>query len=513
MSFLLEVEITVWAALSGDHVQLKKSLENLQERTIFQAISNNNNNESDFFSELTDERGHNLIYLAIESQSLECVQIVLQFYELSSNLHDNRIRNESLHYAITLNSSHEILNILVDFYLKILENDNYWPFHMAIEKNDMKLIKFLVEKYQNLKPEFQLNFFFLASVMKKSFNNREILEYLCENFAMKNFFSSQNRLHSYNHRTERDLIPENVLNMILSKFYIEESGELSACVIQNMFLTLNSGPQVRSEYKNWMIKKIYLNKTNEFRSLIYDVLNSGIKHTHFVYNIIFFLHSKLRGKGSALLQLIMSDRSEPNQLRWNYFYLYETMLIDRNLYKKIIKIANDLYCDDDKKCYRIQTIDNIPLFVRSTYYEKDDFYDNYIEFLDDIQMQKLDFLSFFKNCSKFYELYVGITSFMPFMAISCADELIPTIKSNCISERHRVKHFPPRILKYFGQSRQNQPMELMSMCRIVIRKSVFESQPKLSNEYKLKRIHSLPLPKILKNFLFFNYTNYDLCKN
>lgn len=104
------------------------------------------------------------------------------------------------------------------------------------------------------------------------------------------------------------------------------------------------------------------------------------------------------------------------------------------------------------------------------------------------------------------DLLRALNVLMPFTTATCADDL-----NNKLS-------FEPNTAKiigrFYSQRFHKNPLPLTMICRLVIRKAIFAQViEKKKNTTELGRLMSLPVPNALKNFLRFNYTNYELTKN
>lgn len=116
-------------------------------------------------------------------------------------------------------------------------------------------------------------------------------------------------------------------------------------------------------------------------------------------------------------------------------------------------------------------------------------------------------LSVFHGCRYVNKVFSQIIILMPFIDITCAEKLIFGQEKNIQDVMKRVLERLSSIPDYCGHTYQKEPMKLRNICRLAIRKCVFDANRRDSNVEELNKLKSLPAPKELIR-LSFKYNNY-----
>lgn len=486
------------AAASGDHIFLKNQLESLPKFT--RKINKLCRYDLRF---VEDENGSNLLQLAISSKSFPCIKIITKFINCSSSCKDN-----PLTLAIRNDCSMEIVQFLIEYEPEFLQEWNMsqeWAVHVAIQKGNLPLVKFLIDEGHKYFRNRYLNYEeFLHKIILNSLNNFEMLKYFFKIMPIAQVIESK-PFYYYLEIRENIVIPLEVLNLFLSSVYNKKNGYLIDNLIHGMAVIL-CNQRINEEYKKFIINNVYLNDTNKFQPLVKELMNSG------AYDIMFYLHSKLRGKMSKMITDYVGF-----EFRLTYLHMFETFhTYSDSFFKELIQAINSLWCDNDNEFVRIQSINFLYFISSDGIYTKHNFYERLAKFFDLIEANKFNTKLFFAVCESKYELSLAIPTLLPFIAVPCGDDLISEYFSNETKRKHIFEskipdcELPAPFTEYCSQADQRNPMKLTSICRTTIRRSVFNANGNSSNGEKLEKLKSLMLPRQLINYLLFNYTSYDM---
>lgn len=245
---------------------------------------------------------------------------------------------------------------------------------------------------------------------------------------------------------------------------------------------------------NKVVDRIYLHDSNAFKPIIICLQNS-FGYLLDLNDLIIILHSDFRNK-------LLSNLKDKQyfDLLMNKFYttLFEVFESDRDLFFTIFKHLEEMIDNIYVKC-------NFSLLYTHFLLEKN--LDEIIEYFDIIKISNFSFEKTFEKFVFIADLYSHIITLMPFLAVPCADQLI----ANAFGIKHNLTQIP-FIANYCGQSYQIEPMKLKNLCRIVIRKTIFNANKNDSNAVKLDKLKSLQLPSEIIRFLLFQYKNYQIIK-
>lgn len=494
------------AAVGGEFIELQNKLIALPATVDIKSIK--------------EIKGNSLLHLAVESNSLQCVQTVVKF----ARFHEFDVNNHGdnpLHHAVKVGSSLQIINFLAEYcplFMIMANADQNWPSLIAMSAANSKATYLLREK----------------EVVY------DLQEY-CHGLPFRGRLDSHLQF-------VYTTFPEPILNSFYSNLFGEHTGYFKEEELIFIFFMLTQN-NVRKEYKDWIVRRVYLHRSNILNKCVRAVIdmkfNDFISNRYQYYNenelkycIIFLLHSNHFGNMSRILQL-----SSTHQIAFQfcYFSLFVLSLNDRPLWKQIVRILNDMWSLDQHQSQRLHSANFITHILPQEISSNKMFFRKFMEFLADIEAKHFNFIQYFENCHYKQNLLMGVKLFLPFIAVPTADDIIPYFLSN--KNRPTMENFLRAELRangvdfsailrldlssipyvpnyidcssiadYCDQPRQTKPMSLQKMCRVEIRRSVFEANSKDTNAQKLDKLNSLRVPVSIRNFLFYNDTKYELCK-
>lgn len=475
------------AARSGDIINLFVKLQSLPDE-----INRKN---------IVDTRGNNLLHAAVESNSVPCVKIVLELKAF--NIFGKNIKGDTpLHHAIRKDCSKEIIELLLrncSIFLKLKNFRGDWPIHLAILKNRQNIIYSIYKKDTELVNQICFPF------------NDEYLERIIEhtvyvkNLQLLVFFVTEMQIEEYFHTNSLSDAIELFISSLTDKMdQIEENY-----ILESKLLSIFSRNIAWNNFE-WLWRRVYFHQTNKYQLISIEIYELDID-IYLKRNLICMLHSVFNNNMSNVTQI---------QINAFYYALFILYSINHRLYKQIYKIVNAMWGQTDRTILSIHEV--FDLMFENRIHEQQNFFTNFMGFLHNIEAQKSDLMSFFQDFSHFSysKLSIAVFTYLPFMTVDCGDKFILDFLSNdffpelklALVKRLLNEERHVHMKDLLGQTFQLQPIKLSSICRIQIRRSVFGANPRATNDEKLKKLKSLPLPKCLLNFLLFNYTSYDLCK-
>lgn len=437
--------------LHGDYKILSNSIEN--------------QSESNKFNELFDDENNNLLHNAVKSESIECVRTVLKIENI-----DVRAKNNShetpFDLAIKLNCSREINELLVSAIVPYEftynhqhsnengENSDCEGIFLAIEENSLELLKYIVE---NTKHDGKL-----------MHDGRNLLIYVIQNMDFDVSYEIFDYLFAIIYGENYDLIDLDFFNVFLDRFE-EYSNEYVAM---------------------WFLEKCYFNDRNKLKSIVNELRDKMYERIENINYIILYLHSDFMGKMTDA----MSKYSDLGfYLNHCYGSLLSIYLIDKIYFVKIFKYFKNMWRNGQNQ------FDTILYFIEWYVDERTASDNDLIEFFYKINLQNSNILKFFERYYSSDDFYIRIV--MPFTAVTCADDVI---------KKESLRKDFSSVAQYFDRSYHDKPMTLSQLCRIVVRRTIFERNTHCSNAEKFIKLSELELPLTLKNFLFFNYSNFRM---
>lgn len=486
-----EIKYLLDLALKGDYQSLEEKFQHLDK-----SVNLNNIETADGFS---------LLHLAVQSNSFECVRTVLDYSAFNTHR-----RTESgltpLTHALRSDCSLKIITLLTLMcpeLINIPDNHLNYPIHYAFNHSKiLDVINILVAKAKDkgiLLNDYindnNRNGIFLAV----SYKQFDVLKFFVENTSF-NVHYECNRENAFQYAISCGYgnSKSEMMDYLFSLIYGNRTGMINELFINYIKMTtmhVETDPCI-----DWLVKNIYLHETNDLKSIVSRLEKFSVHHLN-VYHVLAFIHSDFRH--------IKPNDEELEDIFWttnyiNFMYerLWKIFIIDEKLFIDVCKVLNDIWL---KEFINLENWDSItfPINIFGNNYSK------MVKFLDFIQIKEFYFLFNFDD-DQFTPAYLKVMpALMPFVADSCADDfflrVVPIeVRDQVIEEQYSI------IEKYVGWTYHKGPMSLAMISRLVIRKTVFDRSCDLSNGSKLKNLEKLELPITLKNFLFFNYTDYNL---
>lgn len=478
-----EEKLIIRLARSGDFIELNRKLSNLPKSCEIKSIM--------------DHERNNLLHLAVQSKSMATIQTVLKYAQFDI-FDTNKYSDTALNYAVKMNCPLEIIEFLVEYcptFLLIVNNEKDWPLRTAMGLYKMDVAELLRDKERKHKVE---------NVRNKISIERDSKFYI---------FLKEAEIHEI-------IFPDHALDSIFSHLFGSVSVN-SISFIENALclLTAYEANPINEAHRDWFLNKFYLQDSNEYKDLILEVFESKpcFNSTEQMNAVVFFLHSNFKQISSKIVKILNNSRYEYHIAFYRcYYYLFTLYMSNKNLFKKIAPIVNDIWCERDNLHYRMNTIKFFYHYSPeiSAMYPEISFCD-YHEFLDDIGARDFNILHFFNNEDVIYNLGFFIAIFMPFLPIPSANDIISlrfSVTSGSIC-RFELRKFRDSVFSQLSdQSDQEEPMSLKQIGRIQVRRNIFEANKDRSEAEILSKIISLELPKSIMNFLLFNYSAYEMCK-
>lgn len=236
------------------------------------------------------------------------------------------------------------------------------------------------------------------------------------------------------------------------------------------------------------------------------------------YSMVFPLHSHLTREAFVQGKLPL------RKIVWQEIYrnAIEMFQVDRDLFREMYAIFNDKFQCPSNLLFTTSFVDIIypmiydestlvEFLLKTNTFGSIDGAQSVCEFAKKIRVHGLQVKDILPS-------YLAIL--MPFTGLPFADSIIESSHfvdgiawMQTISNETRDK-----IICFCSQPFHKEPMPLSMLCRIAIRKAVFPASDAIDVTGKIdvagcERLMSLDLPKTMKNFLRYNYTNYDLSSN
>lgn len=505
-----EPESLLEIAARGDHTLLKQKLLNLP--------------DSENLNDLVDEKGQHLLHLSVESESLECVRTVLRFadYNKCAKRHNG---NTALSDAIQICCEIDIIKSLVEYLPELIniKGECFYPINDAIySTEDLNVLKLIVEtaKKNNILLSDYIEMNELNSLHQTvRFARLDALQYLIENTSFdvrKKNSLDQNAfqmaveieqqihiLYPFTQDERRIEIP-----LFLDYLYPLTYGDINCLPIElvGSILVILEDNEDDEEIFEWFVENIYLHECNEFKSTVSKLKTLANAHEINVNKLIFHLHSSFRG---CMPRIVHKNSLRTTMfINLSYNILFIIFMLDKNLFHEIqreILMWNDLYRESED--YNEITFSSLLLWERIC--EKECHNDFTIEYFNEINLEKFNVTKCLRNFTNDNDFFVLVPCMMPFIAQPSADVFIDQFLERVNVQEAFNTNFH-LIENYCGHSYNKEPMTLQVICRINIRQRVFESNRHLSNDEKLNKLKTLDLPVIVKNFLFYNYSRYNL---
>lgn len=480
------------ACSRGDHEFVAKRLRSLPKSKDLDALVDNHN--------------FNLLHHAVRSRSVDCVRAVLSNANLKKSARTYE-GHTALFLAIHMDCSLDLIKTLIEHYpdyINISNNEHVYPIHEAITKpNSMEIVQVLVEtaKEQDVRLIDHVDWDGDNSILLAARANKlDLLRYLVENtpFDVKHENDVGINAFSAICLSETDA-PEKTLDFLYPLMYGDVDEEIKNLLLP-MFLSINRGQCI-----DWFVRKIYLRDSNDLKPLVARVLGmmaSGELDNRGYY-IIMLLHSHLRGNESEILQL---KPSLPLLITFCFEVLFIMFRKDKDLFHPIAEYFNrhfhfPPYVDSDA------IVTNFRMLVDA--YEERLNPGELVEFLSKMNIQQLQDCLVFERIL-FYPTVIlcdVLGVLMPFIALPSADDLLKKMRP---VEAWKQSSELDLIAQFCGQPFHTTPLPLTSICRIMVRATVFDANKNLSMDGKLEKLKTFDLPNEIRNFLFYNYTRFDL---
>lgn len=481
------LETLLEMAKAGDHNQLKEELEVLP---TFVDINR-----------LKDNLNRNLFHLAIGSESVDCVRVLLENGRVDIDVMDADL-NTPLMHAIKYNTGTEIIKLIIDWHpnlINVRDTHQMYPFHYAMKKFDK--LKVLMEKaieknvlLNEYIDYYQRNLIIIA-VDELDLN---VLQYIIKNtLSDVNFI--YHRRNAFQHAVQYDnkiKLPK-ILDLLYQHIYGKIMG-FHFDLLETIFELLSRRDGANNF--EWFIENIYLHHTNNLCTTVSTLLQFSTDYHINVNKIIFYLHSDFRRKKLYHINFTI-------HMNDCYKILFEIFINNRNLFDAIINEMHIMWRRHYMR-FRNYEITDFPLaiikktFKANNYQNIDETFRNIVEYFDKINLQDFLIATRIKNMG-FQRWHIPML--MPFIAVPNADDLISGLR---IMTYEELIFAPIDIKGYCGYYFNDTAMSLQMLCRNTIRKAIFKRNS--TNTAKIKKLRSLEIPIPLKNYLFYNHTKYNM---
>lgn len=451
-------------------------------------------NEKDFA--VTDDYGWTPLHLAVCSNSFECVKILLSTKLLCIDSKTNSY-NTCLDLAVWRDISCDIIQLLIenDPNFSLIRSD-LCPLQAAVEKNSLEMVKTIVGTLE------QMHF---------SFDN--LFECLFEAIALLRFQTDAEKSNSI------EIFEILIGACIGTASNVDFMQRLSDVMLQCEFETMDL-------YK-WCIERYHLSEKNKHRDLVLKLLNNP--DFGFDDYLIFALHSDI--------DHLIATESPYNFYQKLILRLLHVNITDRDVIAEVMSVLwpkIDLLELNTVFYFTIfANLENHEIFGRMTS----------VKWLDAIQIgTKIEIA--FMPVENFWEFKIILNALMPFSTQITADAYLPclkkqfeSIKSEAVRkiEEHRngwtdtsdsdVEFLEQNYLdadeglqqiendddlaKFCTESFYRVKSSLETLCRAEIRRCLlYENGHKITYSELVAKIQRLELPKCLKEFLLFNYSDH-----
>lgn len=491
---------------------------------------------SDEINNAFDNHRFGPLHHAVRGHSIDCIRALLSVKSL--NVREKTYEGSTpLLLAIEMDCEIGIIQALIDHdpgLIDIPNTEEVFPIHLAItNRRSLEIVKLLIEtlKRNNMPLIDHVDSDGDSSILLAArVNHFEILEYLIDNtpFNVKHT-NRTNGLNAFSAvflmRNAIGLDPqrENVFR-VLQRVFPLIYGHADKPLLVNEILTPITLSMVfdNYQYTEWLIQNFYLDSMNEHREIAqktYNFIRTNQMRKK-AYSMVFPLHSHLTRQAFVQGQLPL------RKIVWQEIFrnAIEVFQVDRELFSEMYAIFSDKFQCPSESQFIASFIDIIypmiydesillEFLLKTNTFESIDGAQTVCEFARRIREHDLPV----KDIMPSY-----LTILMPFTGLSCADSIIasPHFENGSCWIDSIPTESRNKIVSFCGQHFYKDPLPLTKLCRIVIRKAVFQtSDPELVGIASkidvngCKRLMSLNLPKTMKNFLRYNFTNYDLSSN
>lgn len=457
--------------------------------------------------EVFDNHKWGPLHHAVASNSYDCVQVLL-----SSGLVETRWKSfegqTCLFIAVIRGASQAIIKLLLKSDAELFNepnNENVYPIHRAVIQNSLETVRTMIETLNELRiaipDQFDWDFensLFLAARAK----NFEMVDYLLTHIKYNFQHENDSGLNAVTVAMLpcEDTVDNEAINRLeIVKKLIPSTYDTSAndCM-QKMMLPISFACLFKHQgVFQWFMEQFYLTNFNEHHNLVRRALES-LEFVDFDYQMILIaLHSQIT-------QFKHEEQMKNNTMYDNMIAnLHRVFKHDRNLFIEMMPILRpklDLY-----------SLQHIVLkFMPNESIDRTHMLNDFVEMFDIMQISDLldiSSLFFFTPSASFMNNV--LLMFMPFSTEPTADAYLDgcrryeTIDINSPEENEVMTRFC-----IGGEFKMK--CDLKSLCRAVIRSNILgKSFEGKSNYQRLNRIRSMLLPIPIKNFLLFNYSNYN----
>lgn len=460
---------------------------------------------------VVDKDKNNVLHMAVISPSVKCVKEILKFDGINATA-KNMYDETPLTFAINNYSSLEIISALVEFNPSLINLKHIYHgyiIHHIIKhdhKNGMEIIKLFNEtakkfniELEDVDNEKNMNCIFL-SISHRKF---DILEYLLlnTNFNPKHIYNDRNALETLiGTRCTNGLLTDNILDLLYEKIY-GDIENFTYEIFEKLFKAMMPN---RYGLYLWFLNRFYYHKFNRFVFLLNEIDKSNISERINNVDIIkMFCHSFVQDNFGKILH--NNRQVDQALIRFN-MSLYDIFLVDRNVFNFIIKHIHNERIKSNKHQYVIDFLDR---FFDLLYENDEHSIDDATEFMDKILIQNFNVNRYFNRTGFMDRNFFKTQSLLPFIAINCADDILNNMLTvSPLGTRREI--LKSTISKYCSQKYQKGLISLSTMCRIVIRKTIFQTDIELENYKKLNKVKSLKLPNEILNYLMYNHTRYNM---
>lgn len=482
------------AAARGDHEFLQNALSKIDQN----------------LDSLLDNHKYTLLHHAVASNSLKCVETVIECANFCPTLRTNEGQTP-LFLAVSITTCPlEIIQKLMDFcpeYYDIPNNESVYPIHKAVLNKRFEAVKILIETMKN--------------------KNRRIYDY-------------------------RDLENENAILLAARVNSIE--------MIKYFVTNTNFNTKLRND-QNLNVLQIYclsddanvdhVDDLNFLQSIAIDGDTDDVSN-YFKTAMLFILGEKLNGLKWFTERFYFVDSNEHQQMAKFFWDLTESFEINFSFLSLLChQNAAKIFQDENlaqfydlfrrthlEQLYLIFTYDPAMIRLFGKHYSKTipEYFkmrclEDIVPALKDIVGKEpnrdekiLGFMTafgvmtwthLFPECFRLNddadELFYNLPYLLPLSTMLYANEITDDLTTD-LPDGYWGFNWNIREFKNLcDQKVCSEPLRLDVLSRIVIRYTVFRNFHFSNNTLaNLKALVSLELPKSVKNFLLFNNTNFDL---
>lgn len=513
------------ACTTGDHTFLLEYVDAYQaSRSAF-----------DFF----DNIGWGLLHHAVHSNRTECVRILLTVDNFNVR-HRSNTGQTALLLAIAQNSSTDIVKLLIDADPSLVDTADglfTYPMHLAVAQNQYDVVVTLVESLQskNLPIADHVNANGETSLMLAARNtNLRMITYLLENTVHNCKQLCHRHNNALSHAVRRGHNHVDLIPVIEKLFPATYNMPLDNLELHSDSMLLLKVAIIAKNYRavDWYVDNFYLSERNQNRALVRQLLDhfNSVEHNYRFHNIILTLHWRvstvlLGGNSSTILyndlysdcfQIYLANvdlfkaisklivpkfqqkRSLPLSMFRNFFkrHINNTLVPQSttNDIRSSIRMSNLARCLEFFDHFRLHTDREINRIVMSE------------EIMLDFVRTKVSMKQTFVD-----ELFALL---LPFYPITASSDILIThfFYGVMLLEEFRFGHFnrATETLSIAHATKCATPSTLYDLCRIRVRKEIFEKMTTTSKRKRFDQLKTLDVPRNVKNFLRYNETNYAL---